>query len=195
MHNKASKMAAGISILLTLGVVFLFVVPRRVDRMVNVPLAYQLAMGKEPMSTTNQKRSHVRKDMFILQKDGMRLHYRIDSEVSTLQLVPKKDKIDIVENLSHIQGWMQEKVFDNSQQIKYFVAGSGTWSYNNQQFLASSVQLSLMKLPGTTFPECMEEKKAFLQGIAEGVEFTLLGKKPSFIAKKFQASMSSEVKP
>ncbi len=96
-------------VLLTALVVIFFVVPRRVDRIIlnHLPKATNFALNKDVPSATDQKRQKVRKDMFVVQKDGSRLHYRIDSDASTLSLVFHKDKIGILEQLLGIKGWMK----------------------------------------------------------------------------------------
>ncbi len=78
------------------------------------------------------------------------------------------------------------------QQVKFFVAKDGKWSYGRQQFYADTVTLSFLKLPGSELPENTEGKKSFLQGVAQGVQFAFLDKKPSFTAEKFRASMQSD---
>lgn len=155
-----------------------------------------IALSKD-FSATHQDRKGLRKDIWLSQENHARLHYRIDSTSSTLTLVPKDNKLDILENLQGIQGWIQERLYMNDQspmqQMRFFEAGEGTYQYTTQEFLAKSVALSLFRLPGHTMPTSLDNKNAFLKGIAQDVSFSVSGKIPQFQAKQFQATLSNQL--
>ncbi len=155
-----------------------------------------IASNKD-FSATHQDRKGLRKDIWLSQENHSRLHYRIDSASSTLTLVPKDNKLDILENLNGIQGWIQERLYVNGQspmqQMRFFEAGEGTYQYTTQEFLAKSVALSLFRLPGHTIPTSLDSQNAFLKGIAQDVSFSVSGKIPQFQAKHFQATLSNQL--
>ena len=145
-------------------------------------------------SPTNQHRKNVRKDVWISQDDNFRLHYQISSVGSLLTLTPINNKFEVVETLSDIKCWMQDKLFTEAdtlmQQIRYIEADSGHYLYNSQEFTAKNVTLSLYRLPGSALPkQPIEDQKAVLQGIAKDITLLFDGKTPQFQAKHFQATM------
>ncbi len=147
-------------------------------------------------SSSQQTRQGVRKDLWVSQEDGKRLQYRIDSESSVLTLIPKADKLDIVENLRGIQCWMQDKLYvldkKPMQQMRFFEAEEGVYRYSSQEFLAKTVSLSFFRLPGSTLPLTSNPTAAFLKGVAEGVSFSISGKDPQFHAQRFKATLQSQ---
>ncbi len=155
----------------------------------------QNIISTKDAKATHQKRKGLRKDMWLSQDNHTRLHYRIDSAASTLTLIPNDTKLDILENLEGIQGWIQERLYvsDQSpmQQMRFFEATEGTYQYTTQEFLAKSVALSLFRLPGHVLPTLLNHNNAFLKGIAQDVSFSVSGKVPQFQAKRFQATLST----
>lgn len=158
-------------------------------------------MGKAVAQTvpdrkTHQLRKGVRKDLWLAQQDKTRLHYRIDSKSSTLTLLPIEDKVDIIENLHQIQCWMQDKLYNQGnsvmQQMRFFEADQGIYQYSTQRFSASTVTLSLFRLPGTGLPIALDPSRAFLRGIAQDVSFSVAGKTTQFQAQRFKATLSSQ---
>jgi hypothetical protein len=147
-------------------------------------------------SATNQRREGVRKDIWFTQEDRSRLHYRIDSEASTLTLLPIDDKLDIIENLEHIKCWMQDKLYlageSPMQQMRFFEADQGTYQYTTQQFLAQTVTLSLFRIPGHALPLRFDPSAAFLRGIAQDVSFSVSGKTTQFQAERFKATLKPQ---
>ena len=148
------------------------------------------------LSQANQKREGVRKDIWFSQEDRSRLHYRIDSEASTLTLLPIDDKLDIIENLEHLKCWMQDKLYETGgapmQQMRFFEADAGTYQYTTQQFLAQTVALSLFRVPGHNLPLRFDPAAAFLCGIAQDVSFSVSGKTTQFQAERFKATLKSQ---
>jgi hypothetical protein len=153
------------------------------------------SQGKSAYSSASQKRQGVRKDIWYAQTDQTRLHYRIESESSTLTLVPNHQKVDLIENLQKIQCWMQDKLYTDPahqgqmQQMRFFEANEGSYQYATQQFLAQTVALSLYRLPGHELPRTIDQKNSFLSGIARDVSFSISGKTPQFQAQHFKASL------
>lgn len=154
-----------------------------------------IASSKE-FSKADQRREKVRKDLWITEADKTRLHTRLESDASTLTLLPLDDKVDIIENLETIRCWMQDKLFlsENTpmQQVRFFEAGQGTYHYMDQQFLAKAVTLSLFRLPGHALPFSIRPSDAFLKGVAKDVSFSVGGKASQFQAQQFKATLKNE---
>jgi hypothetical protein len=162
-------------------------------------LRYKAFVKEQEVATTSkknavaadQKRLGVRKDIWFTQEDKSRLHYRIESQSSTLTLIPVENKLEIIENLDKIKCGMQEKLFVTgttpTQQLRFLEADQGIYRYSTQQFIAESVTLSLYRLPGHQLPSTFDNKTPFLKGISQNVSFAISGKSPQFQAQHFQA--------
>ena len=147
-------------------------------------------------SVATQTRIGVRKDIFFAQEDNSRLHYRIDSSSSLLTMSPENNKLEILENLSNVQCWMQEKLYSignkSMQQMRHLQASKGVYNLSKQEFIANDVMLSLFRIPGHELTTTIPASKAFLKGKAEDIEFTVSGKTPRFEAHQFNASFTPE---
>ena len=144
---------------------------------------------------TNQHRKGVRKEIWFSQDAASRLHYQITSEDSLLTLTPVKNKFEIVEVLSKIKCWMQDKLLEDTpyQQARYFEAEEGLYRHTTQEFTANSVSLAIFRLPGHELPhEPVDKQHAFLRGVAEDISFHFGGKTPQFQAGHFRATMVKE---
>lgn len=156
-------------------------------------------VAKASPSTSSQKREGVRKDIWFTQEDRSRLHYRIQSEASTLTLLPVDDKLDIVENLESIQCWMQDKLYTADglpmQQMRFFKANAGTYQYTTQQLVAQAVTLSVFRQAGHVIPLQLSPRSAFMQGVAKDVSFSVAGSHPQFRAEQFRATLMPRENP
>lgn len=177
-----------------------FVRPSDLDRYRKYLRKQEAASSPKTLAATaQQRRQDVRKDIWFAQEDKSRLQYRIESQSSLLSLVPVDDKLELIENLSHIKCWMQEKIFLSPQskqlmqQMRYLQANEGTYKYMSQQFDAHAVGLSLFQLPGQVLSTTIDPRAAFLRGVAQDVSFAVSGKNPQFKAHHFKASLRQEL--
>ncbi len=150
-------------------------------------------------SPTNQHRKCVQKDIWFTQDNYSRLHYKIASENSILTLTPVKNKFEVVETLKEIKCWMQDKLLYEDetdlplQQARYFEAKDGVYRHSSQEFIANSVALSMFRLSGHSLPTGpVNEKEAFLSGVAHNISFQFGGKTPQFQANQFKAMVNNE---
>ena len=147
-------------------------------------------------SSATQNRAGVRKDLWITEEGGKRLHNKIESASSILTLTPIDDHMEIIENLHQIRCSMQDKIINENgkttQQVRYFDANSGLYQYSISRFSAETVALSLFRLPGSDLPESLSQKSPFMKGVAKDVSFALSGKASAFQAKYFKASFGGE---
>jgi hypothetical protein len=172
--------------------------PSDLDRYEELVKEKRLA-SSDAQIPTNQHRKGVSKEIWFSQDDSSRLHYQISSEGSLLTLTPFKNKFEIVEVLSGIKCWMQDKLYEETnnmtpmQQTRFIEAEEGQYRYTTQEFTANGVTLSLFRLPGHELPQdSVNAEDAFLRGIARDVSFHLGGKTPQFKAEHFQATVVKE---
>lgn len=160
---------------------------------------YRKMAAQSLSDNATQTREGVRKEIWFTQEDASRLQYRIESDSSVLTLAPRDGKFDIIENLSNIRCWMQEKLYEVSnasmQQIRFLQAKEGTYYFRQQQFLANAVALSLFRLPGHQLQTPESTREAFLKGNAADISFSVSGKTPQFEAHQFTASLRQEDTP
>lgn len=158
----------------------------------------EAASKKSLVSTTHQHRQGVVKEIYFSQEDNTRLHYRIESEASSLTLKPHGRKLDLIEKLEKIKCWMQDKLYTTAsgdrpmQQMRFLEAEDGIYRYASQQFLAQSVGLSLFRLPGSDLPKGAMREIPFMRGVAQDVSFSVSGKTPQFNAQHFKALLSNQ---
>ena len=150
-------------------------------------------------SSTKQHRKEVRKEIWATQDDLSRLHYRIESLSSIVSIIPVQNKFNLVESLSSIKSWMQDKLYlsaekkEPMQQLRYMEADQGMYSYASQNFTAQNVSLYLFRSLGHKLPEqAMDKEKAFLKGIAKDLSFTISTKVPNLQAEQFKAQLNHE---
>lgn len=158
----------------------------------------EAASKKSLVSTTHQNRKGVVKEIYFSQEDNTRLHYRIESESSSLTLKPNGRKLDLIEKLDKIKCWMQDKLYIASpgnkpmQQMRFLEAEDGIYRYASQEFLAQSVGLSLFRLSGYDLPDGLIREIPFMRGVAQDVSFSVSGKTPQFHAQHFKALLSNQ---
>ena len=198
MFKKPMVLSAlGVAALIAFGTLKMsFVTQGDVDKYKGLVAQYR-QLANQPLSdSATQMREGVRKEIWFSQEDKSRLHYRIESDSSVLTLAPSKGKFDLIENLSNIRCWMQEKLYEadsiDMQQVRYLKANEGIYRYSQQQFLASSVALSLFRLPGHELATPISTRDAFLKGNAQDISFSVSGKTPQFEAHQFTASLRQE---
>jgi len=142
--------------------------------------------------TSKQTRSNVRKDIWITDAFGQRLHHRIESDRSLITLHPKKSSINVLENLFGIRCWIQERTTNGKntfQQVRFVLAEEGTYFYKDQSFRAYDVLLSIYKVPQSTLPVSLSSYTPYLRGNAESITFSMEKGTPRFVASRFKASL------
>lgn len=154
------------------------------------------SLTESALATAKQSRTKVRKDVWVSQPNHQRLQNRIDSQLSLLTLKPKKNSVEIVEQLYNVECWSQEKMMTTnshspSYQMRALKAKEGTYKYETQTFEASEATLALYKIPGVSLITNLQNQQAFLKGTAEQVSFAVQSGVPCFQAHQFKASLSS----
>ena len=139
----------------------------------------------------HQKREGVQKDIW---SGPDRLHFRLKSAESELVISQKKEKVEAVEKLKHIECWLQDEidVEHSLQQIRTFSAETGVYHYPSHRFDAQSVYLAFFRIPGGELPDSLFPEKPFLTGLAREVNFSATSKNPTFTAYHLQAQLDPE---
>ncbi|NDD58199.1 MAG: hypothetical protein EBZ47_02955 [Chlamydiae bacterium] len=143
-----------------------------------------------------QVRRMVTKDIWFAQEDHTRLHNHLESSTSILLFKPEGKNMNIIEKLQNVRCWMQEKLIEDSkspyQLLRFVQAAEGEYSLSEQSFTASKAKLALFRLPGKEMNTSVNLHKAFLQGDAESINFSISEKAPKFVANQFKASLQQE---
>ncbi len=157
------------------------------------------SLSESALATAKQSRTKVRKDIWVSQPNHQRLQNRIESKFSLLTLQPKKNSLEVIEELHNVECWSQEKMYmthnTSSYQMRVLKAQEGVYKYQTQTFEASEATLALYKIPGFSLITNLQNHKAFLQGTAEEISFAVQSGVPCFQAHQFKASLSPGGKP
>lgn len=203
MFRRLTRIGVLALVALSIGTVLLIGWPRESDY-----CAYRTAREQSRKATKTappvcQNRRLVCKDIWFSSEDAQRLpqrlHYRIESAASSLNLQPMQNKIEIKEHLHDMRCWMQDKVVTaagahgSTQQSRFFTANEGVYHFLSQSLLAEQATLSLYRLSGEHLPEIghLPSTAPFLSGNAEQIKLLVSGKSPLFQASNFKASMNS----
>lgn len=85
-----------------------------------------------------QTREGLQKDIWFSKK-GERSHFKVQSDLSYLELLSKQKKqIEVKENLKNIKGWYQE-----GERQRYFEAKEGDYLFPSNNFFARDISFSL----------------------------------------------------
>ncbi len=162
---------------------------------VDTPSISKKTENKSSLAYSEQVRLGVRKDIWLAEAEGQRLHHRIESDRSLISFLPKGESIEVSEHLFGVRCRVQEKSVSSKeplQQIRFMLAEEGVYRYKDQSFRAEDVFLSLYKIPGTVLPKSLENYTPFLRGNAESVTFSLKNGSPKFVASRFNASLGDK---
>jgi len=198
MFNRLTRITALSFTAVTLGTLFFIGWPRASDYK-----AYSAALEQSRTFTKTappvcQDRLLVCKDIWFSNEGAGRLHYRIESAASSLNLHSVQNKVEVIEQLHGLRCWMQDKVVSaagshgSNQQSRYFTANEGVYHFLSQSLLAEQATLSLYRLAGEYLPEIgrLPSTAPFLSGNAERISMHITGKTPMFQAYNFKASMN-----
>jgi hypothetical protein len=187
---RVSTVLSALAIFL-LGISWFSFLNHRIDP----PMPEKKHDSKALLSSSEQIRHRVCKDIWLVDALGQRLHHRIESDRSLITFHPHGASIEVLEHLFGVRCWVQEKntsTKESLQQIRFVLAEEGLYHYQNQSFQAQDVLLSMYKIPGTTFPKSLESYPPFLRGTAESITFSLQKGAPKFEAHKFKASLGAK---
>jgi hypothetical protein len=116
-----------------------------------------------------QYRENVQKEIWVAQGEE-RLPFRLASNRSELTLIQKKGKVEGVEKMEGIDGWIQEKIDADSsvQEVRRFQAAQGIYLYPSHEFSAQKTQVAFYRFPRneTLLP------RALATAIADELQFS-----------------------
>ena len=136
-----------------------------------------------PLTSLSQKRQGVRKDIWAV-RGGKRLHTQLLAARSEVVIQGRKD---VIETLHDITCWVQESVSPDGQEVRYFAAPSGTYTFGNHQFVSEEVRLAFYQLPGMTLPTSLPTAPPALSGVAKQMVLTAGRDAPMLTAHHLRA--------
>ena len=122
-----------------------------------------------------QVRKDVQKDIWALH-NGNRTHFQLKSEASELTIRQSKDKFEAVEQLQHLESFLQGEDF------RYLTAKEGTYFYPSHCFLAEGTEF---------FSYRGDSETPFLQGTAREAVFEAIDNSPTLAAHGVQGIFDS----
>lgn len=141
-------------------------------------------------SVSDQIRSGIRKDLWITQENGERLHHIIESDLSRIRFVKNENSSEIAEQLCTVRCRIEEKPAyqgDPLRRVRVLSADKGTYRYRDGSFFAKDVLISLYKVPKDRIAFDLQSYRPFLRGNAESIQFSPSEGKPGFTAFRFKA--------
>jgi len=185
--------------LFTGGVLFQAFYSFKEGRSIEEMLTQEISMPKHEEKFPNkQMRKGVAKDLWISNKDHVRLHHHIESPRSILTAIPHGNRVELIEQMIGMKCFFQEKLEKEEgepmQQIRYLQSGEGTYRYTDHFFDAHSVFLALYRISGESLVTHLDADDAYLKGIAEEVSLSFSNGTPNFHAEKFKAQIRPQGK-
>jgi len=144
---------------------------------------------------TKQIRTGVSKDLWIHDAQMGRLHHHIESPRSILTAYTSDKKIYLIEQMMGMKCYLQEKVEEGMQEIRYIESEEGTYRYSDHHFDAHTVFLALFRIPGDELSTNLNLEEAFLTGIAKEVSLSFSENSPNFHAQNFKARITPQRNP
>ena len=153
-----------------------------------VKLTQNASIKKQKAS---QFRKNVQKDLYLVD-DNNRRHFRLFCNETEIFLIPNKNSLMLQEKLTNLKCWIQDKILEQSYEVKYFEAKTGKYTFPSHSFFANNVDILFFHQNiNKKFSE-IDEKEAYMSGFAKDINFTLSEKKPIFNANDFQATFKLE---
>ena len=126
-----------------------------------------------------------------LNQDGKRLQTTVTSQSSTIAFLPRGSGLEVVECMRGVTSWMQRKITDEGQQVRYLKADEATFLYQSQKFLTQNVSLTLYNAPGIMLSLDTPTSGIMLKGVASELNFKLGSDQSSEIfATDFRAEVT-----
>ena len=199
MIKRTTIIAFFVLILFTGGVLFQAFYSFKEGGSIEEMLTQEISMPKHEEKFPNkQMRKSVAKDLWISNKDHVRLHHHIESPRSILTAIPYGNRVELIEQMIGMKCFFQEKLEKEEgepmQQIRYLQSGEGTYRYTDHFFDAHSVFLALYRMPGESLVTNLDADDAYLKGVAEEVSLSFSNGTPNFHAEKFKAQIRPQGK-
>lgn len=199
MIKRTTIIAFFLLVLFTGGVLFQAFYSFKEGGSIEEMLTQEISMPKHEEKFPNkQMRKGVAKDLWISNKDHVRLHHHIESPRSILTAIPHGNRVELIEQMIGMKCFFQEKLEKEEgepmQQIRYLQSGEGTYRYTDHFFDAHSVFLALYRISGESLVTHLDADDAYLKGIAEEVSLSFSNGTPNFHAEKFKAQIRPQGK-
>jgi len=153
--------------------------------------------SKSLKKIVNQKRKNIQKDIYFSSGQD-RYHTKITSIASDIELRLVNKKIKGTETLHDIEFWMQEKIENDSQKVKYCNAKQGKYFFPSHQFISDEVNLSFFHSKGKNLSDFFTSNEILMTATASHIFFQLNPKGANFkadhIKAKFPKTLNQDIK-
>jgi hypothetical protein len=146
------------------------------------------SMKRSGMISTEQNKTGVVKEAYLVQPDGSFLHEYLCAKNSVFKIEKKQNKTLFVENLEGISAVLEEIVSQGGKvikQIRSFQAQGGIWDYATQHLRAQKATVSIVESQKTGL-------KPVFQGHADALDMELSEGKPKFTIEGFRAKLNKD---
>jgi len=146
------------------------------------------SLNRNRALTTEQTKTGVVKEAFLVQPDGSCLHEYLSAKSSVFKLVKDQKKSDFIENLEGISAVLEEMVSHNGQaskQIRCLQADHGTWYYAGNRLTAEGAVMSVVEAQKSGL-------KPVFQGHADKLDMQLQEGKPQLTIEGFKAKLQKD---
>ena len=96
----------------------------------------------------------------------------------------------IVEHMTGVKCYIQEALYESTQQVRYLEADTAKYHYTTETLEAEQVKMALFMALGSRLDTVAEQGKPVMDGFAERVEVTMVDKTLNFKTNKFRGSFS-----
>lgn len=140
---------------------------------------------------TQQKRIGTVKDLFFV-RNGERLHNRLMSEQSEVQIDYRDKRTSVLENLRQAHCLIQEKLLHDPtpmQIIASVEADKASYHYQTGQLVANDVAIKRYLIPTHQLDQFSGDSTLLSKGHADSIVCSLAGREVNLKAKKFKGSL------
>ena len=146
------------------------------------------SIQREGLISTEQNKTGVVKEAYLVQSDGSFLHEYLSAKNSVFKIIKRNTKTDFIENLEGISAVVEDMVSQGGKmikQIRSFQANTGVWDYATQHLKAKSAHVSIVESQKTGL-------KPIFQGDADSLDMQLAEGKPKFTIEGFKAKLNKD---
>jgi hypothetical protein len=146
------------------------------------------SIQRNEMANTEQNKTGVIKEAYLVQADGSCLHEYLCAKSSVFKIIKTEGKTRFMENLEEVSAVLEEMISQNGQpikQIRSFQAVDGIWDYSTQHLNAKKAVVSIVESHKAGL-------KPIFQGQAELLDMYLEQGKPKISIQGFKAKLQKE---
>jgi hypothetical protein len=145
-------------------------------------------LEKKKIVSTEQNKTGVVKEAYLVQEDGSVLHEYLCAKSSVFKIIKDNNKTQFIENLEGISAVLEDAVNQGGKtvkQIRSFQAQGGVWDYAAQRLRANKAHVSIVESQKSGL-------KPIFQGHAEALDLQIENGKPKFTIVGFKAKLNKD---